>query len=157
MKIISNSFSDGGVIAPHYAMKAIAGGKNISPHIKISDIPQNAKSLAIAFIDRHPMAQKWVHWLVISVPPQTIEIPESASLSLMPGGSIELVNTFGRKGYGGPQPPRGSGLHNYELAVYALSEGLALKEGEYAERHFLDAAKNKILAVERITAKFENK
>jgi hypothetical protein len=33
----------------------------------------------------------------------------------------ELNNTFGNLGYGGPQPPRGSGPHDYEVALYALT------------------------------------
>jgi hypothetical protein len=38
----------------------------------------------------------------------------------MPAGSRELVNTFGDVGYGGPQPPRGSGPHEYHFTIHAL-------------------------------------
>lgn len=38
----------------------------------------------------------------------------------MPAGARELVNSFGSVGYGGPQPPPGSGAHPYEATLYAL-------------------------------------
>ncbi|HSV95429.1 MAG TPA: hypothetical protein VLM75_00695 [Spirochaetota bacterium] len=52
----------------------------------------------------------------ISIPGE-IEIPEGASPSRMPAGCLGLVNAFGFRGYGGPQPPGGSGMHRYELAA----------------------------------------
>jgi len=39
----------------------------------------------------------------------------------MPAGSIELKNSFGDIGYGGPQPPKGTGDHPYVVTLYALS------------------------------------
>ena len=38
----------------------------------------------------------------------------------MPAGSLEVENTFGDAGYGGPQPPRGTGAHDYRITVHAL-------------------------------------
>ena len=157
MKITSSSFSDGGAIDARFAMKAIAGGKNVSPDIKISGVPNKARSLAITFVDRHPMARSWIHWLAISVPPATAEIPEGASLRAMPAGTVELANTFGDRGYGGPQPPRGSGVHRYELTVYALSDAPAARGHEYTEREFIELVKGKILAKASITGGFENR
>jgi phosphatidylethanolamine-binding protein (PEBP) family uncharacterized protein len=39
----------------------------------------------------------------------------------MPSGSVELKNSFGDIGYGGPQPPKGTGDHPYVFTLYALS------------------------------------
>jgi phosphatidylethanolamine-binding protein (PEBP) family uncharacterized protein len=39
----------------------------------------------------------------------------------MPVGSIELKNSFGDIGYGGPEPPKGTGDHLYVVTLYALS------------------------------------
>lgn len=157
MQISSSSFADGGIIPPKYAMKAVPGGANISPQVKISGIPPAAQSLAIAFVDRHPMARRWVHWLAVNLIPGEIEIPEGASPSRMPAGCLELINTFGFRGYGGPQPPRGSGVHRYELAVYALSEALKIGEREISEADFLELVRNKVLAKSIITGGFENR
>ncbi len=157
MNITSGSFSNGGAIDPKYAMKAINGGKNISPNVRISGAPAGTKSLALAFVDRHPMAGGWVHWLAAGIDPATSDIKEGASLHAMPSGTREMINTFGAKGYGGPQPPRGSGPHRYELTVYALSESPQLREKEYTEKEFLNAISNKVLAKAAIAGIFENR
>jgi Raf kinase inhibitor-like YbhB/YbcL family protein len=39
----------------------------------------------------------------------------------MPLGSVELKNSFGDIGYGGPQPPKGTGDHPYVVTIYALN------------------------------------
>ena len=156
MRLVSDSFSDGGLIPARHAMKAIHGGENVSPHLKVTGVPPGAASLAIAFVDRHPMARSWVHWLVTGLPTRDIEIAEGASMSRMPEGCRELVNTFGFGGYGGPQPPRGSGVHRYELAVYALSAVPDIGDRELSEKAFLELVKNKVLAKSAITGGFEN-
>lgn len=155
MNLSSSSFKDGGSISPKYAMKAIPGGMNLSPQLGVSGVPAGTKSLAISFIDRYPPARNWVHWLAVNIPPAATSIAEGASGSAMPSGTIELVNTFGKKGYGGPQPPRGSGVHPYELAVYALSETPGFAVREYSEAEFLELIKNKVLAKAKITGGFE--
>lgn len=156
MKISSSSFRDGGTIAPKHATRAIPGGENISPQIRITDVPAGTASLAVALIDRLPMARNWVHWLVVNIPPARGDIAEGASLKSMPAGALELMNTFGQKGYGGPQPPRGSGVHPYELCVYALSGPLSVS-GELSERDFLGRIKGLVLEKGKITAGFEYK
>ncbi|MCX7678356.1 MAG: YbhB/YbcL family Raf kinase inhibitor-like protein [Spirochaetes bacterium] len=156
MKISSKSFPNGGFIPPKFAMKAIAGGQNISPHILIEEIPANTQSLAIAMVDRHPIARNWVHWMVANIPPSAAEIQEGAS-GKMPKGSVELENTFGFEGYGGPQPPKGSGVHSYEITVYCLSEIIAPKIRRPSEKEFLSMIEGKILAKAKIIGNFENK
>jgi phosphatidylethanolamine-binding protein (PEBP) family uncharacterized protein len=39
----------------------------------------------------------------------------------MPPGSVELKNSFGDIGYGGPEPPKGTGDHPYVVTLYVLS------------------------------------
>ncbi|MBP7605082.1 MAG: YbhB/YbcL family Raf kinase inhibitor-like protein, partial [Spirochaetes bacterium] len=126
------------------------------PHRKITGGRAGAASLAIAFVARHPMARGWVHGRAVGLAAGDIEVPEGASMSGMPQGCRELVNTFGFRGYGGPQPPRGSGVHRYELAVYALSAIPDIGDGELSERAFLELVKNKVLAKSAITGGFEN-
>lgn len=157
MKIESSSYKNNSLIAPKHAMKTIAGGQNISPHIRITDTPPGTVSLAISIIDRHPIANNWVHWLVLNIPPETASIAEGSSLSQMPSGAVELINTFGKKGYGGPQPPRGNGVHKYEMAVYALSDRFTAREMAVTEKEFIALIKNKVLAKDFITGLFENK
>jgi Raf kinase inhibitor-like YbhB/YbcL family protein len=62
-----------------------------------------------------------VHWLVIDIPKDASSLPEGASGHKMPPGAVELKNSFGDLGYGGPQPPPGSGDHPYVFTLYALN------------------------------------
>lgn len=157
MEITSRSFKNGEIIPAKYAMKAIPGGQNISPHIAIVGIPKEARSLALAFVDRHPMARNWVHWLVLNISIHTTEILEGASLHAMPAESIEMINTFGFAGYGGPQPPRGSGMHGYELTFYALSEPFKMPKKELPESELLKLLQPILIEKCSIAGKFENK
>jgi hypothetical protein len=72
-------------------------------------------------IDPHPVAQNWIHWLVINIPSQVLSLEEDASGKKMPAGAVELKNSFGDIGYGGPQPPPGTGDHPYVTTIYALN------------------------------------
>jgi len=119
--LTSPAFEDGKAIPTKYAHRGVTGGQNISIPLRWMNPPDGTKSFALALIDLHPIANKWVHWLVINIPPDTYEIVEGASMTgKMPAGCTELINSFGEKGYGGPQPPRGTGRHIYECTLYAL-------------------------------------
>jgi hypothetical protein len=157
MKLSSTSIMDGGVIDVKYAMKAIHGGLNLSPQVLIEEIPASTRSLALVFVDRHPMARNWVHWMAVNIPPSAAVISEGSSGSGMPEGTIELENTFGFRGYGGPQPPRGSGIHSYELTAYCLSGELKPISSRPSEKEFIGMAQGMIIAKARISAAFENR
>jgi Raf kinase inhibitor-like YbhB/YbcL family protein len=72
----------------------------------------------------------FTHWLVYRIP-----LGET-SLTARPAGASEGVNDFGRRGYGGPCPPRGA-AHHYHIVVLALDTRLDLPAG--ATRSDLDA------------------
>lgn len=119
--LTSPAFEEGKAIPTKYAHRGIAGGQNISIPLRWTTPPEGTKSLALACVDLHPVANKWVHWLVMNIPESMREIPEGASRTgRMPAGCVELVNSYGEIGYGGPQPPRGTGRHMYETTLYAL-------------------------------------
>lgn len=120
MEISSSAFKDQGKIPIQYVM-AGAGGKNISIPIKWKNVPSGTKSFALSIVDPHPVAQNWVHWLVINIAKDTTSVEEGASRKKMPPGSVELKNSFGDVGYGGPQPPKGTGDHPYVVTLYALN------------------------------------
>ena len=97
------------------------------------------------------MAHNWVHWLVINLPGDSKGLEEGASGRSMPTGAVELDNSFGKPGYGGPQPPPGSGDHPYVATLYALNvPRLDLKQHtDLADFH--KAMEGKILATAKIT------
>ena len=105
MEISSAVFKDGEKIPIQYVMPG-AGGKNISIPLAWKNVPAGTKSFCLSIVDLHPVAQNWVHWLVINIPAQVTSIEEGASKKRMPKGSTELKNSLGDIGYGGPQPPK---------------------------------------------------
>jgi len=118
MKLSSPSFENNGYIPPKYT----CDGQNISPELEISDIPENAKSLALIVDDPDAPAGDWVHWLVWNINPGTAKIGEGE----IPQNSIQGLNDFGKNNYGGPCPP--SGTHRYQFKLYALDINLSLPQ-----------------------------
>jgi Raf kinase inhibitor-like YbhB/YbcL family protein len=154
-KLKSSAFENNQKILAKYANAGVSGGENISVPLSWGNPPDDVKSFAISIIDRHPIADNWVHWLVINIPADTNSLPEGASSSdKMPEGSLEPNNAFGFKGYGGPQPPPGSGVHNYEITIYALNaEGISLS-GEISASEFESAINGKVIAKATLIGKF---
>ena len=93
MQLSSPAFKDGGLIPSQYARRA-AGGQNISIPLMWTDVPEGTQSIALSMVDQHPVARKWVHWLVINIPPNVTSLPEGASGKNMPAGAIEIGNSF---------------------------------------------------------------
>ncbi len=120
LSLSSPAFENGGLIPVEHANTGVAGGENISIPYEWRGAPEGTRSFALALVDRHPVARSWIHWMVSDIPPDVSGLERGASGSSMPPGAVEHENTFGTKGYGGPQPPPGSGKHEYEAIVYAL-------------------------------------
>ncbi len=153
MEISSAAFKNEGKIPMQYVMPG-AGGKNVSPPLSWRNVPSGTKSFALSMVDPHPVAQNWVHWLVINIPASAASLEEGASRKKMPQGSIELKNSFGEIGYGGPQPPKGTGDHPYVFTLYALNvEKLDLGTGASLAA-FQKALEGKILGSALITGKY---
>ena len=156
MKLTTQAFKDQGEIPLKYTMPG-AGGQNISVPLEWSDVPEGARSFALTCIDPHPVAKNWVHWMVVNIPRDITSLPEGASGKSMPDGTNELMNSFGKPGYGGPQPPAGTGEHPYVFTVYALDvPSLDLKEKTSLEE-FKKAINGRVLDQAEITGKFEQK
>jgi Raf kinase inhibitor-like YbhB/YbcL family protein len=154
MEISSSAFKDGEKIPIQYVMVA-AGGKNLSVPLSWKNAPPGIKSFTLAMVDPHPIAQNWVHWLVINLPAGTTSMAEGASRKKMPLGAAELKNSFGEVGYGGPQPPKGSGEHPYVFTLYALSvEKLDLGVNTSLSA-FKKAIEGRVTELASLTGKYE--
>ena len=78
--------------------------------------------LAVEMLDPDAPGGTFTHWLVYGIPPGI------SSMAAAPTGAAQGVNGFGRRGYGGPCPPRGA-AHHYHLVVLALDTRLGLAAG----------------------------
>lgn len=95
-------------------------GKNINPNIRIFEIPENTKSMALiiddpdAKTDPAGNGQVFDHWVLYNIPPDTLLIEEG----MVPSGSVQGKNSKGENKYTGPCPP--TSLHLYRFTLYAL-------------------------------------
>jgi len=153
MQLTSPAFKDKETIPTKYVMPG-AGGKNVSIPLEWSDIPQGTHSFALSMIDPHPVANNWIHWLVINLPSDTTSLQEGASGTAMRGAQ-ELRNSFGATGYGGPQPPAGSGAHPYVIALYALNVPAIDLPIDSTLTQFELALRDKTVAQATLTGMFE--
>lgn len=156
MRVETEAFPDQGTIPVRYCMPGV-GGNNVSIPLQWSDVPEGVRSFAISVIDPHPVADDWVHWLVINIPADTRFLPEGASGSNMPHGTTELHNSFGDPGYGGPRPPKGTGEHPYVVTVYALDTESLNLERKAGLDTFQQAIEGHVLDSGEVTGLFEQK
>ncbi|MCP4023789.1 MAG: YbhB/YbcL family Raf kinase inhibitor-like protein, partial [Desulfobacteraceae bacterium] len=96
-------------------------GKDISPSLSWSGIPEKTKSLALIIHDPDvpsPDAPKriWVHWVLLNIPKDTKGLAED--ISQLPDGTLEGLSDWNKTGYGGPCPPMGR--HRYFHKLYTL-------------------------------------
>ena len=154
-ELSSPSYVQGGSIPVRHAMRAVPGGENRSIGYAWTHSPSGTGSFALALVDRSPVAHDWVHWLVVDIAATATALPEGASeTSAMPSGSRELACGYGSLGYGGPQPPPGTGEHPYEATLYALDvEELSLPPNATLAQFEL-AVRPHTLATARLTGRF---
>jgi Raf kinase inhibitor-like YbhB/YbcL family protein len=121
MRLASPAYPGHGTMPVRFAATGVDGGRNVSVPLSWDDPPAGSRSFVLALIDIHPVAHHWVHWLVIGIPGDARGLSEGASHSAaIPVGALELTGTGNRRGYSGPQPPAGSGVHDYVATLYAL-------------------------------------
>ena len=144
--ILKSSFSNGERLPDRYCNFGTKAGLNISPVFQWEDAPSGTKSFALIMVDTHPVANHFVHWLVVDIPADVTHIEERASMTeRMPVGSLELLTSYNKPGYGGARPPASTGAHEYEATLYALSvETLGPEQGSDLTQ-FEEAIAGKVL------------
>ena len=130
IKVTSEAFSAGGEIPKQFT----ADGKDRSPPLAWSGVPEGAKELALICDDPDaPSKDPWVHWVIYGIPANTKSLAEGISRQARPespAGAANGVNswTSDNSGYRGPSPPKGK-VHHYHFHIYALDAALDLKPG----------------------------
>ena len=116
MKLTSTAFEEGAEIPSKYT----CDGEDMLVPLTISDVPENAKSLALVMDDPDAPMGTWDHWLLWNMAPNTKEI---TALPKAVYGS----NSWKRTAWGGPCPPDKE--HRYYWKLYAVDTELDLPEG----------------------------
>jgi len=151
MRVTSSAFSDGGSIPPKYT----CDGKDVSPPLSWSGVPEATKSLALICDDPDAPSGVWVHWVAYDLPPSSAGLPEAVPpREEIPGGGRQGRNDFRKIGYGGPCPP--SGTHRYVFTVSALDRTVDLPAGA-TKAALLAAMRDHVLAESRLTGKYSRR
>lgn len=116
MTLASQDLKDGGPM-PALHVYPRCGGRNVSPQLSWSGAPAGTKSFAVTMIDHDVPPADFTHWLVVGLPPTATSLAQGAR---PPAPARALRNGFGEAAYGGPCPPAGTGVHHYELTVWAM-------------------------------------
>jgi Raf kinase inhibitor-like YbhB/YbcL family protein len=148
MKIESSAFKEGALIP----QKFTCDGQDLSPALRFTDVPKDAKSLALVVDDPDvPPAvradRNWDHWVVWNIPPATHDIGEGAA----PKGS-QGRNSWGKNVYGGPCPPDRE--HRYFFKLYALDTMLELPASA-GKPELLAAMKGHVLEQAQLMGRYD--
>ena len=126
-----------------------ADGDNVSPPLTWDAPPAEAPALALLVEDPDaPLPEPFVHWLIANIDPAQSGRMLTEGVHLIPG-SVQGTNSFGRLGYGGPEPPRGHGTHHYHFRLYALDQPLTLREG-FGKEDLLAAMRGHVVATSEL-------
>ncbi len=136
-------------------------GKNTSTPLSWQSAPAGTKSFALIMDDpdaRPVVGYVWVHWVAYNIPPSVTALPaglpKSATVQLQGGAEFTQGPTsWKRPGYGGPCPPKGTGVHHYHYTLYALSTGPTLPKG-LTKEGLLSAMKGNVLAEAKLMGTF---
>lgn len=115
------------------------GNPIVSFPVEFSEVPSNAKSLALVFVDFDSIPVcgfAWIHWLAANIAPDTVTLAEDASRKAV--GMVQGTNSCASPFVGerdvnvthryiGPCPPDKD--HIYKVTAYALDCMLDLDEG----------------------------
>jgi len=122
--VSSPAFDAGGTIPRRYT----CDGENVSPPLDFSGVPGDAAELVVLVEDPDAPRGTFVHWVVWGIDPHATALGAGE----VPSGAVEGRNGFGKRGYGGPCPPKGT-PHRYVFSVFAADGRPALSEDASAD------------------------
>ena len=128
--ISSPEFKKGEKIPPRFT----GDGDNVSPRLEWSNVPENAKYLALIVDDPDAPGGTFTHWVVFNIPADNTGLPEAvANNPQLHDGTLQGRNSAGGIGYYGPYPPAGN-RHRYYFSLYALDTKPDLRAGASKEQ-----------------------
>lgn len=116
--VTSSAFSHGSPIPLEHAGPGV--GRNISPALHWSGAPAATRELVLVVEDPDaPMRVPFVHVALAGIRPDSTGVRTGELDSLG-------VGSLGRRGWSGPRPLRGHGIHHYVFQLFALNVELGL-------------------------------
>ena len=106
--------------------------------------PPGTRTYALQLVDVDAPNGGFTHWMLANEP-RSLREPT-------PNTGVSGMNDFGREGYAGPCPPKGS-QHRYVFTVYAVGASLPLRT-LYSHAEFQKALGGHILRQATLTATF---
>ncbi len=150
INLFSPSFRDGEMIPDKHAFRK----DNVSPALSWDNVPDQTKTLAI-ICDDPDAPSIWVHWVIFNIPAKENNLPEKiAKQETLNNKALQGKNDFGKIGYDGPAPPRGT--HRYLFKIFALDTELHLNPGA-SKQQLLKAMEGHILARGELAGKYASK
>lgn len=136
-------------------LKFTCDGDDISPPLHWTTGPSQTKSYALICDDPDAPGGTWVHWVLFNIPADINEIPEEISNEdTLENGAVHGLNDFGKFGYGGPCPPRGT--HHYSFRIYAVDTVLDLP-GKISKQELIEAMGGHILGVGELIGTYKRR
>jgi len=119
MRLMSNSFIDGGLIPVKYTQ----AGEQASPQLAWANAPMGTQSYVLHMHDmegaRNKTTEDQLHWLVWNIPVETRALPEGVPMGDLKDGSHQTSAT-GNGVYRGPGAPANGPYHHYVFELFAL-------------------------------------
>lgn len=150
--LVSPAFTDGQPIPARHSAYA----DDVSPPLSWAPVDG---ALSYALLMEDPDADRpepYVHWVAWNIPAGATALPEGLAADARladPAGMRQGLNDRGTVGYFGPRPPEGSGLHHYQLQLFALDATLDLADD--ADRAALvDAMRGHVLAKAKLVGTY---
>lgn len=133
--------------------KFTCDAQDVSPALAWNDPPTGTETFALVADDPDAPGGTWVHWVIFDLPGDMRElregVPKDRELST---GARQGRNDFGKIGYNGPCPQKGT-VHRYFFKLYALNSKVNLKPG-VSKGELERAMKGHILAQAELIGKF---
>ncbi len=114
MVLTSAAFTQGKSIPRRFT----CDGDDGPPPLAWSGAPRESLSFALVCRDPDAPSGDWYHWAAFDIAAGAAGLGESVGPQKPP--VREAINDFGKRGYGGPCPPKGHGSHHYHFKLYAL-------------------------------------
>jgi hypothetical protein len=118
LRLSSGTMAEGGEVPVDHTCR----GRDVSPPLQWTGVPSGTVELAV--VVRDVDAGGFVHWVIAGLASDVGGVAEGTP----PAGAVEATNDFARPGWAGPCPV--TGVHNYEIRLYALSQPSGVTAGQ---------------------------